>query len=1658
MVSREKVLVAHAGLTHSGKRTTTRAAFIRMWRELAARCCLSCMLAWTPQAAKAACDGCIAPAVGEWLYRAFNCNVNIPYDGFGYMGNEAAIVQAVKDKLTAKCQSELRESAWVNLEFPDSEYHGHVCGGGTDYPKYSSYFNIENENYRSIVTVENCDGYGLRRQRAVNCPVGTARINSTCVMTPGVISKNKSLGEMSCREGSPYAGNPISVVYSNKLQVETDLEPSSLSGLGITRTYNSRDKNRGLTYRFGSGWHSNHDRSIKLSVKLGNTVVETAYLARPDGKTWYFTLVDGVWQTDEDVPGTLIRTSEGWQYSNDRDEVETYDNAGRLIQLATRPGIAFDYTYNASNDVATVSTNLGESLSYTYDGDRRITAITDHTGRVWKYSYDDNNNLEFVAYPDATPGEDSDNPVRQYHYENSVYPQALTGITDERGIRYATYEYDDSSGAPVATYHGPQTTILTDRIDGVSMLYNGSIRTVTNSNGETSTYTRVIYNGVPMVADVTGPGCVSCGTGNSSYQYDPQTRDLLQKTENGVTTEFGGYDANGNPGYRIEALGTSAERRIDYTYDSRYFSKIATRSEPSVYAGSSKVTAYTYDDFGNRTTETIAGFTPDGTPVSRTTTWQYNGPLHQLSQIDGPRTDISDITTFRYYPDDPLEGNNRARLEEIEDATGTLTRSDIRYTATGKVASEDRLNGLSLVFTYYPGNDRLETLTQSDGTTSQVTRWTYLATGDVASITTADGTSDAATITFGYDDARRLTRVTDGLGNSIEYNLDSEGNRLEENIYDGNGLLRKAITRTFDSYNRLDTASRANEAMDYDYAPDGTLDRQMDGRGSVTDFDYDSLKRLLGSTRDLGGIGELTRYTYDVADRMTAVIDPNGGVTAYQYNDLGNLLTTTSPDTGMTHNAYDDAGNLISMQDARGQMFLYSYDALNRLTGVDAPGTDDDTTYIYDLCANGAGRLCSVITTAQNVTYAYDAFGNVTDHQGIAYTHDAANRVNTITYPSGAVVTYSYDAAGQVSQADLTVDGVARTLASGMTYAPFGAVEGLTYGNGATLTQTVDSAYRFTAQSVPGVLDLAYTLYDADGNLESRTDVYTGPGSFGYDALNRLDTASGPFGSRDYDYDPNGNRASLVSDGASTTYGYMPGSNRLADEDGWTYKLDANGNTVSRLAGDDSGRMYGYTSRNRLQTAYSREIVGWEGKGRNKQPVIGDVLLGQYVYNGLGQRISKEDSGAAVTAFRYGIDGELLAELDAYGELQREYVYLNGELLAVLDQEEIPAGADAVVVDNGIAPAGWHSVTDNKDYGSDHLYSDGGSGNPVRWTPVLAAGQYEVYVRWISDRHNSQAVPYSIVHSGQIVTMVVDQTHNSGKWQLLGVYNFEGTGNEYVEVSDNGGRTTADAVKLVNVGGGAGNATVVSYVHNDHLGTPLAMTDEAGKVIWRATFDPFGAATVNEDPDGDGITTSLNIRFPGQYYDQETGLHYNANRMYDPKAGRYFQYDPVGLHGGLNPYTYALNNPVFYTDSLGLYTSASWLSGPSLNGISRKRLGDIGVGEHWTIIPPAIGLGGSWWMISAQISGVLECVDEEECGKKKRDIVDVNVELGKRIGIGYGITTFPWLQRGREAANVVTSINDAINFYRNEWTQLAIRIGMDPLAWCYAISAADLNQ
>ncbi len=1261
-----------------------------------------------------------------------------------------------------------------------------------------------------------------------------------------------------------------------------------------------------------------------------------------------------------------------YKYTDESGIIETYNSDGILQSITYPNGIIETLVYDVNGLLTQVDNNFGYSLAFTYNSNNYIETVTENT-KTWTYSYTADNLLEKVINPDLSE--------KNYHYIDTPQGPLLAGLTDERSIRYSTFDYYDD-GQAKSSYLGNST----DKIENVVVAYGtngGTTNTLTNSKGN---QTR-LYIGTEKVKDVVtkidSGICPLCSNADATFEYDTNfyntfqsTFNLTKTTEFDITTLYNSYDDQNNPTSISEAVNTPEEKLTTYTYDAKYTDKITSITEPSVYTGSFKVTNLTYDAFANVTDITINGFTADGTPVTRSSTFTYDGPFHQISEYDGPRTDVSDLVYFDYYLNDASEANNRARLKAIRRFDGIYLQNNITYTTSGKIATEDRPNNLHIEYIYYADNERLKDKIETDILSGQTrtTSWTYLPTGEVSSITSGANSANAIVISFTYDDARRLTKITDALGNYINYTLDSEGNVTDENTYDNNNVLAKSLTRTFDVYNRLSVFTQVNENRRTQFNPDGTVDTITDGNNIVSKYAYDNLKRLTQLTENDNGINiatanTITRYTYDVQDNLTSVTDGNNSNTLYVYDDLGNLLSQSSPDTGLTEYTYDAAGNIKTLKTAKGAVIQYTYDELNRVTVINPPRKLSDSTYVYDTCINGTGELCEVSNLYSNVQYEYNAFGNVTRHQDIAYTYNATDQLNSITYPSGAIVSYDYDASGEVSRVQLTQNGITQDIASSISHVAFGGIDNLIFANGKTLNQAFDTAYRLTSKNVFGALELNYPQYDANGNIQTiENNLDANINNYAYDELNRLITADGIFGSLAFEYDKVGNRNKLT-DTDVTDYFYARNSNKLTQIGTEIINSDLNGNMIS----DDSS-FYAYNPKNQLTTI------------RNKSY----LTVATYQYNGLDQRFKKQANGKT-TAFKFGLSGELLVETT--GLNTKEYIYLDGQLIAFNQVEITSSNAPAVVVSsdpvikNGNINVDWAGVvtptaTDwvgiyipgaaDSDY-LDWAYTDGTNGGnlnmPIVNASIVEGNQYEMRL-YANDGFSLLATsrPFTITPTGttirnltadalqgSTITVAWNGTTTTSATDWVGIYtpgaadtdylawvytDGNSTGNKALPLTastltagqtyeirlyaNDGYTRLATGESFVLLGGDSVNKTTqLYYIHNDHLGTPKALTDNAGQLVWKATASPFGKATVNNDVDGDGSVVEFNIRQPGQYYDAESGLFYNYFRYYDPETGRYVTSDPIGLAGGVNTYAYVSGNPLKYIDPYGLVENDS---------------------------------------------------------------------------------------------------------------------------------------
>ena len=226
---------------------------------------------------------------------------------------------------------------------------------------------------------------------------------------------------------------------------------------------------------------------------------------------------------------------------------------------------------------------------------------------------------------------------------------------------------------------------------------------------------------------------------------------------------------------------------------------------------------------------------------------------------------------------------------------------------------------------------------------------------------------------------------------------------------------------------------------------------------------------------------------------------------------------------------------------------------------------------------------------------------------------------------------------------------------------------------------------------------------------------------------------------------------------------------------------------------------------------------------------------------------------------------------------------------------------------------------------------NGTASDRVTYTPTLSsAGTFDIYAKWSESHTRAEIVTYTIHHGGGSTDMVVNQQQPSAGWFRLGAFTMSPGQNHRVEVEGAlEGETVADAMRFVSAGT---SAPGIHYVHADHLGSPQKMTDANQALVWDAVFTPFGQ--VNSITG----TATNNQRFPGQYFDQETGYHQNWFRDYDPNTGRYLQSDPLPRPWEEpSLYIYSKNNPFGYFDFRGKAPTKS--TGTSTNNPQPEDLG-----------------------------------------------------------------------------------------------------------------------
>ncbi|MDP2714944.1 RHS repeat-associated core domain-containing protein [Rheinheimera sp.] len=471
-----------------------------------------------------------------------------------------------------------------------------------------------------------------------------------------------------------------------------------------------------------------------------------------------------------------------------------------------------------------------------------------------------------------------------------------------------------------------------------------------------------------------------------------------------------------------------------------------------------------------------------------------------------------------------------------------------------------------------------------------------------------------------------------------------------ETEYDGIGrplILRNTTNNSVTSYrhlynNRVRETNPRGHVTDTTYLSYGSPDERWPVRieaphNFTTSINYN----IFGSTTSVSQGGIIEHRVYNSYQQLCKVIRPDVGNVAYSYNSFGQLsweakgssvdsVVTACSDSvaasDKTTFSYDNRGSIRNVAFADGSADkTYNYDKQGNLTTLAAGSAVWDYTY------NSANLMETEILTLDNISWLIDL------------EYNTLGQVSSVVYPSGNSVSYAPNALGQPTRAG--------DYAISASYYPNGQLKGFTYGNGLSFSQLLDSQqrpeYQTVKRSSSNVLNHRYQ-YDNNHNIDTISDLITPAKniSLTYDDLDRLDTATGFWGSGSFDYDSVGNITQKTLGNQSLTYAYNT-SNRLTGISGAvsrTFAYDSRGNVTN-----NGQRAFSFNLANQLITS-----------GTNS-----------YQYDGYNRRVKKVSNGKTQYSL-YNAAGQLLMTDGDKG--LTEYIYLGNKLIA--KESAVPTSED----------------------------------------------------------------------------------------------------------------------------------------------------------------------------------------------------------------------------------------------------------------------------------------------------------------------------------------------------------------------------------------------
>jgi RHS repeat-associated protein len=908
-----------------------------------------------------------------------------------------------------------------------------------------------------------------------------------------------------------------------------------------------------------------------------------------------------------------------------------------------------------------------------------------------------------------------------------------------------------------------------------------------------------------------------------------------------------------------------------------------------------------------------------------------------------------------------VSGSTISPRESWIEATLTLSPDGLTYTyvlpdqttetfdAAGRLTSESDRFGNALTMAYDPAG-HLDTISDAAGRTISLS---YAQDGS-GHVTRASGPMGA--VTYGYNTAGDLTRVTDLDGGVWQYEYDGH-HRLTAMT----DPLGHTLTNTYDSSDRVTAQTDgADRTTTWSY-PSGTETEITSPEGNVTDEHFNDVGLPETVTHGAGSAStSTTTWRYDADMNPAREIDGNGQIWAYGYDSSGNRTYKRDPLGNVTTWTYDDQHDVTSTTDPLNHTTTYTYQAgevtaeSRRLTET---GQDQTTTYAY----NAQGDLTSRTDPLHHTwTFGYDSAGNrtsITAPNGdeTTWTYDDSGYLTSRVSPAGNrpgaqpsqyTTSYHNDAYGRPT---LVTDPLGHQTHT--TYDSDGNIASRTDAAGNTTSYAYNGDNELTATTRPDGSVLA-TGYDGDGNVTSQTNDAGHVTRYGYNALDEKISTTDPLNrTTTYGYDSAGNLTRMVDpEGRTTTYRYDAAGQRTAIEysdgttPGSTYAYNADGQRASMTDGTGT-TTYAYDSLSRLtqtangagkRTAYTYDLAN---NATSIQYANGHTVT--RTFDSDNRLSSVADWLGGTTTFTYDADSNLRAttfpsathDADTYGydradELTSIEMDRDSSTLANLAYTRDATGRVATATETGLAQPDDRSSEYHYDQANDITIGPAGgfaydAADQLTQSPGTSYS-YDALGQRTTVTTGGSATTYAYDQAGRLTSY-----HPAGGASTAFAYGGDG-----LRAAKTTGSTTAqftwDQTRPVPVLLSDGSDSYIygpndvpieqiddgtntpTFLHHDQIGSTRLLTDSDGNLAATYTYGAYGATVAKTG------TASSPLEYAGQYTDAETGLQYDQARYYDPNTGQFLTRDPLAEETR-EPYTYADQDPITNSDPTGLY-------------------------------------------------------------------------------------------------------------------------------------------